>query len=37
MVDQFEYLGYRVTCEGIQPQKKKVDAVIKILPPRTKK
>jgi Reverse transcriptase (RNA-dependent DNA polymerase) len=34
--DQFEYLGYWVTREGIQPQKRKVDAILKILPPRTK-
>jgi hypothetical protein len=36
-VEQFEYLGYWVTREGIQPQKKKVDAILKTLPPRTKK
>jgi RNase H-like domain found in reverse transcriptase len=34
--DQFEYLGYWVTCEGIQPQKK-VDAILQLLPPWTKK
>jgi Reverse transcriptase (RNA-dependent DNA polymerase) len=28
-VDRFEYLGYWVTCEGIQPQKRKVDAILK--------
>jgi Reverse transcriptase (RNA-dependent DNA polymerase) len=31
-VDQFEYLGYWVTHEGIQPQNRKVDAILKILP-----
>jgi Reverse transcriptase (RNA-dependent DNA polymerase) len=35
-VDQFEYLGYWVTRQGIQPQKRKVDAILKLLPPRTK-
>jgi hypothetical protein len=35
-VEEFEYLGYCVTREGIQPQKKKVDAILKLLPPRTK-
>jgi hypothetical protein len=36
-VGEFEYLGYWVTREGIQPQTRKVDAILKILPPRTKK
>jgi hypothetical protein len=35
-VEEFEYLGYWVTREGIQPQKRKVDAILKILSPRTK-
>jgi hypothetical protein len=36
-VEQFEYLGYWVTRESIQPPKRKVDAILKMLPPRNKK
>ena len=36
-VTEIDYLGYWITREGIQPQAKKVDAILRIKPPRTKR
>jgi cleavage and polyadenylation specificity factor subunit 1 len=33
--DSLEYLGYQVTRQGIQPQAKKVQAILNIAPPKT--
>jgi hypothetical protein len=30
------YLGYEITRDGIQPQRKKVEAILKLSPPKTK-
>jgi hypothetical protein len=35
--DSFEYLGYQVSREGISPIPKKVEAIHKIQPPKTRK
>jgi transposase InsO family protein len=35
--DEVEYLGYQLTRNGIQPQPKKVEAILRIAPPKTKK
>ncbi len=35
--DKIEYLGYQLTREGIQPQPKKVEAILRIAPPKTKR
>ena len=32
-----EYLGFRVTWNGIQPINKKVEAIINMMPPKTPK
>ncbi len=34
---ELEYLGYWVTRDGIQPVKSKVEAMLKVAPPKTKK
>eukprot|EP00957_Ditylum_brightwellii_P001687 130690-Ditylum_brightwellii.AAC.1 len=34
---ELEYLGYCVTRQGIKPLQKKVEAILKIAPPNTKK
>eukprot|EP00957_Ditylum_brightwellii_P025064 1896274-Ditylum_brightwellii.AAC.1 len=34
---ELEYLGYWVTRQGIKPLQKKVEAIFKIAPPKTKK
>ena len=36
-VKQVEYLGHIITTEGVKPQPKKIDAVLRILPPTTPK
>lgn len=35
--DNLEYLGYHLTRNGIQPQPKKVEAILRIAPPKTKR
>jgi hypothetical protein len=30
-------LGYEITRDGIQPQPKKVEAILKLIPPKTKR
>jgi hypothetical protein len=35
--DHLEYLGYYLTRDGIQPQPKKVEAILRIAPPKTKR
>ena len=35
--NELEYLGYWITCEGIQPITKKVEAIQRIATPTTKK
>lgn len=35
--DNVEYLGYQLTRDGIQPQPKKVEAILRIAPPKTKR
>jgi hypothetical protein len=32
-----DYLGYGITRDGIQPQPKKVEAILKLGPPKTKR
>ena len=34
---ELEYLGYLLTPQGIQPQPKKVEAISRLLPPKTKR
>ena len=34
---KMEYLGFRVTWNGIQPINKKVEAIINMMPPKTPK
>jgi hypothetical protein len=36
-VSEMDYLGYWITREGIQPQTKKVEAILRLKPPRTKR
>jgi transposase InsO family protein len=36
-VSEIEYLGYWITREGIQPQPKKVEAIVQLKPPKTKR
>jgi hypothetical protein len=33
---KIDYLGYEITRDGIQPQPKKVEAMLKLSPPKTK-
>jgi len=33
---ELEYLGYWLTCNGIQPQPKKVEAIMRLQPPRNR-
>jgi hypothetical protein len=33
---KIDYLGYEITRDGIQPQPKKVEAIFKLSPPKTK-
>jgi hypothetical protein len=33
---KINYLGYEITRDGIQPQPKKLEAILKIIPPKTK-
>jgi hypothetical protein len=33
---KIDYLGYQITRYGIQPQPKKVEAILKLSPPTTK-
>jgi hypothetical protein len=33
---KIDYLGYEITKDGIQPQHKKVEAILKLSPPKTK-
>ena len=35
--DKLDYLGYTLTSKGIIPQTKKVEAILRILPPKNKK
>jgi hypothetical protein len=34
---KIDYLGYEITRDGIQPQPKKVEAILKRIPPKTKR
>jgi hypothetical protein len=34
---KIHYLGYEITRDGIQPQPKKVEAILKLSPPKTKR
>ena len=34
--DKLDYLGYWITRKGIQPQPKKVEAILRLEPPGTK-
>jgi hypothetical protein len=34
---KIDYLGYEITRDGIQPQPKKVEAILKLSPPKTKR
>ena len=34
---EIEYLGYYLTRKGIQPQPKKVEAILRLQPPKTKR
>ena len=36
-VDAIKYLGYWITCDGIQPQPKKVEAIQRLTAPKTKR
>jgi hypothetical protein len=33
---KIDYLGYEITRDGIKPQPKKLDAILKLSPPKTK-
>jgi hypothetical protein len=33
---KIDYLGYEINRDGIQPQPKKVEAILKLSPPKTK-
>ena len=35
--DDLDYLGYHLTPQGIKPQAKKVEAITRVLPPKTRK
>jgi hypothetical protein len=35
--EELEYLGYWITREGVQPSAKKVEAMLRIAPPKTRK
>ena len=35
--EELEYLGYWITREGVQPSAKKVEAILRIAPPKTRK
>ena len=35
--DEVEYLGYYLTRKGVQPQPKKVEAILRLKPPKTKR
>jgi hypothetical protein len=37
MQQEVDYLGYRLTSNGIGPQPKKIEAIDRILPPTTNK
>jgi hypothetical protein len=34
---KIDYLGYEITRDGIQPQPHKVEAILKLSPPKTKR
>jgi hypothetical protein len=34
---KIDYLGYEITRDGIKPQPKKVEAILKLIPPNTKR
>jgi hypothetical protein len=34
---KIDYLGYEITRDGIQPEPKKVEAILKLSPPKTKR
>jgi hypothetical protein len=34
---KIDYLGYEITRDGILPQPKKVEAILKLSPPKTKR
>jgi hypothetical protein len=34
---KIDYLGYEITRDGIQPQPKKVEAILKLIQPKTKR
>ena len=36
-VNEIDYLGYWIMCHGIQPQPKKVEAIMQLTPPTTKR
>jgi hypothetical protein len=36
-VQEVDYFGFRLTPHGIEPQPKKIDAMMRIEPPKTKK
>jgi hypothetical protein len=36
-VSEIEYLGYWITRDGLQPQPKKVEAIHRLTPPKTKR
>jgi RNase H-like domain found in reverse transcriptase len=36
-VTEIDYLGYWITCHGIQPQPRKVEAIMQLTPPTTKR
>jgi hypothetical protein len=36
-VTEIDYLGYWITRRGIQPQPKKVEAIMRLTPPTTKR
>jgi hypothetical protein len=34
---KIDYIGYKITRDGIQPQPKKVQVILKLIPPKTKR